>query len=62
MSDADPAQVEQQRAEFAPLDEIDPECHLAVRTDRPIAHVTRDVEGQLDLHMAERRWSLPKSP
>jgi uncharacterized protein len=62
VSDADPAQVEQQRAEFAPLDEVDPERHLVVRTDRPIAHVLRDVEGQLDLHMAERRWSLPKSP
>ena len=62
VSDADPSQVEQQRAEFEPLDEIDPECHLVVRTDRPIAHVLRDVEGQMDLHMAERRWTLAKSP
>ena len=59
VSDADPAQVERQQSEFAPLDEVDSERHLVVRTDRPIVHVVRDVEGQLDVHMAERRWALP---
>ncbi len=51
-SDADPGLVDRQRAEFAPLDEVDATNHLAVRTDQAVAHAEDIVTALFDARLA----------
>lgn len=53
VSDAGAALVDIQRSEFAALDEVGPESHLIVRTDRSAGDVTADVKAFLDVRLAE---------
>jgi len=52
VSDATPAIAARQRAEFEPLDEVAPEAHLPLRTDRPLAELVGALEDWLDLRFA----------
>ena len=51
VSDADLGQVELQRREFEPLDEVPPRDHVVLRTDRPVDEIVDDVEGALDARL-----------
>jgi predicted kinase len=48
ISDATPAIAAAQLAEFEPLDEVAPERHLALRTDRDVDEVLDELEAALD--------------
>jgi aminoglycoside phosphotransferase family enzyme/predicted kinase len=50
-SDADAELAARQLAEFEPLDELDPDLHVAVRTDRPLAGIVDEVEAALDARL-----------
>lgn len=52
VSDATPAIAARQRADFEPLDEVAPEAHLPLRTDRPLRDLAGAVEDWLDLRLA----------
>jgi len=43
------------REEFEPLDEIEPELHVSVRTDRDIRDLIDEVEAALDARLARSR-------
>jgi aminoglycoside phosphotransferase family enzyme/predicted kinase len=49
VSDATPAIAARQRSEFEPLDEVAPDAHLALRTDRPRDDLVGALEDWLDL-------------
>ena len=51
-SDATPELAERQALEFEPLDEVTAGEHLIVRTDRPVADLTDEVEARLDARLA----------
>ena len=53
VSDATPAIAARQRREFEPLDEVAPEAHLMLRTDRSVAELVGALEAWLDLRLAE---------
>lgn len=59
VSDADPAQVELQRQQFDPLDEVPPHDHVALRTDRPVEEIVDDVEDALDARLATPEPDAP---
>lgn len=48
VSDASPDVVERQRFELEPLDEVPPEEHLVLRTDRPAGRLVEEIEAALD--------------
>lgn len=52
VSDATPAIAARQRREFEPLDEVAPEAHLTLRTDRPRRDLVGALEDWLDLRLA----------
>lgn len=52
VSDATPALAARQRREFEALDEVAPEAHLPLRTDRPRDDLVLALEDWLDLRMA----------
>lgn len=52
VSDATPAIAARQRREFEPLDEVAPEAHLLLRTDRPLDDIVGALEDWLDLRLA----------
>ena len=52
VSDATPEIAARQLAEFEPLDEVDPERHVTVRTDRELETVVDGVEAALDARLA----------
>jgi hypothetical protein len=52
VSDATPAIAAHQRTEFEPLDEVAPEAHLPLRTDRPLEELVGALEDWLDLRLA----------
>jgi uncharacterized protein len=52
VSDATPEIAEWQLAEFEPLDEIPPDSHVALRTDRDVAETIDDLEALLDARLA----------
>jgi aminoglycoside phosphotransferase family enzyme/predicted kinase len=52
VSDATPAIAAAQLTEFEPLDEVPPERHLALRTDRPLDDVLDQLEAALDARLA----------
>jgi predicted kinase len=52
VSDATPAIATRQRSEFEPLDQIAPDAHLALRTDRPRGELVGALEDWLDLSLA----------
>jgi aminoglycoside phosphotransferase family enzyme/predicted kinase len=49
VSDATPAIAARQRDEFEPLDEVSPDAHLSIRTDRPLDQIVCALEDWLDL-------------
>jgi uncharacterized protein len=51
VSDATPAVAAAQLTEFEPLDEVPPERHLALRTDRDMAEVLDELEAALDMRL-----------
>jgi aminoglycoside phosphotransferase family enzyme/predicted kinase len=51
-SDATEAIALRQLADFEPLDEVEPDLHVQVRTDRELADVVDDVEAALDARLA----------
>jgi predicted kinase len=55
VSDATAAIAAHQREEFEPLDEIEPELHVSVRTDRDIRDLIDEVEAALDARLARSR-------
>jgi len=52
VSDATPAIAAHQRTEFEPLDEVAPEAHLPLRSDRPLEELVGALEDWLDLRFA----------
>jgi predicted kinase len=53
ISDAGPEVAERLRLEFEPLeDDVTPDRHFVVRTDRSDAEVLDDVVAMLDLHLS----------
>jgi hypothetical protein len=56
VSDATPSIAARQLAEFDPLDEVPPEGHLALRTDRPLEVLLDELEAALDARLI---WSAP---
>ena len=54
-SDATVEIASRQLAEFEPLDEVAPDLHVPVRTDRELADVVDDVEAALDTRLARAR-------
>ena len=52
VSDATPAIAARQLAEFEPLDEVSPDRHLALRTDRPLETLLDELEAGLDARLA----------
>jgi aminoglycoside phosphotransferase family enzyme/predicted kinase len=54
VSDATPAITAAQLAEFEPLDEVAPDRHLALRTDRPLDDLLDELEAALDARLATR--------
>jgi uncharacterized protein len=52
VSDATPAIAARQLAEFEPLDEVSPDRHLALRTDRPLEALLDELEASLDARLA----------
>jgi len=59
LSRATAAIAARQLAEFEPLDEVPPDSHLALRTDRPLEALLDDLEAALD---AQLRSSGPAGP
>ena len=55
VSDATPAIAAHQRSAFEPLDEVAPDAHLLLRTDRPLDDVVAALEDWLDLRLAAGR-------
>jgi aminoglycoside phosphotransferase family enzyme/predicted kinase len=53
VSDAGPEEAERQLASFAPLDEITPETHAPMRTDRPESRLVRELAALLDARLLE---------
>jgi uncharacterized protein len=53
VSDATPAIAARQRSEFEALDEVAPEAHLLLRTDRPVQELVGALEDWLDLRLAQ---------
>lgn len=51
VSDATPAIAAAQLAEFEPLDELAPERHLMLRTDRPVDEIVDELEAALDARL-----------
>jgi predicted kinase len=51
VSDATSAIASAQLAEFEPLDEVPPERHLALRTDRPLDDALDELEAALDARL-----------
>jgi aminoglycoside phosphotransferase family enzyme/predicted kinase len=51
VSDATPAIAAAQLAEFEPLDEVPPERHVALRTDREVDEVLEELEAALDARL-----------
>ena len=57
VSDATGAIAALQRAEFEPLDEVAPDAHLMLRTDRSLSELVGALEDWLDLRVAgQSRW------
>jgi aminoglycoside phosphotransferase family enzyme/predicted kinase len=56
VSDATPAIAAAQLAEFDPLDEVAPERHLGLRTDRPRDDVLAELEAALDARLERLSW------
>jgi predicted kinase len=56
VSDATPAIAARQRREFEPLDEVPPDAHLSLRTDRPRGDLVGALEDWLDLRLAGQIW------
>lgn len=50
-SDAAPADVAAQLEAFDPLDEIDPQRHVALRTDRALVEIVDDLHALLDTRL-----------
>jgi uncharacterized protein len=53
-SDATPAVARRERARWEPLDEVPPDDHFAVRTDRPVPRIAADVAALLDRWLGGR--------
>jgi predicted kinase len=53
VSDATATVAARQRREFEPLDEVAPEAHLTLRTDRPRGELVGALEDWLDLRLVE---------
>ena len=51
-SDATAEIAARQLAEFEPLDEVEPDLHLIVRSDRDVRDAVDDVEAALDARLA----------
>jgi aminoglycoside phosphotransferase family enzyme/predicted kinase len=51
-SDATAEIAARQLAEFEPLDEVEPELHVIVRSDRPLRDLVDEVEAALDARLA----------
>jgi hypothetical protein len=52
ISDATPEIAAAQLAGFEPLDEVDPDRHVLMRTDRDVGVVVDAVEADLDARLA----------
>jgi predicted kinase len=51
-SDADAEIARRQRTEFEPLDEVGPDAHLVLRTDRSVEILVDEVEAWMDARLA----------
>jgi len=56
VSDATPAIAAAQLAEFEPLEEVAPERHLVLRTDRPQDDALDELEAALDARLEALSW------
>lgn len=59
VSDATPAIAARQLAEFEPLDEVSPERHLTLRTDRPLEAMLDELEAALDARLSPAGPAAP---
>jgi predicted kinase len=53
VSDADARVVRAELERWEPLDEVEPDAHLALRTDRRLEQITADVLALLDQRLLE---------
>jgi aminoglycoside phosphotransferase family enzyme/predicted kinase len=61
VSDATPLIAAHQLAEFEPLDEVSPDLHLTLRTDRPLEALLDELEAALDARLSSAGPAAPST-